>query len=121
MKDARIEKLAKGLINYSCSLKKGEKVLSIIDAKHNGYYVCGYENDKVILPPEYIDGQKLTELLTEYKGLSFCEINGFEIQVVDLCEGLIKAIESKKRDSFESLFWCARRESNPHALASTGT
>ena len=35
MKDARIEKLAKGLINYSCSLKKGEKVL--IEAKGIDY------------------------------------------------------------------------------------
>ena len=78
--------------------KKGEKVLSIIDAKHNGYYVCGYENDKVVFPPEYIDGQKLTELLTEFKGVSFCQIDGFSVEVVDVCEGLIKAIE-QKRDS----------------------
>lgn len=35
MKDIRIEKLAKGLINYSCSLKKGEKVL--IEAKGIDY------------------------------------------------------------------------------------
>ena len=35
MKDCRIEKLAKGLINYSCALKKGEKVL--IEAKGIDY------------------------------------------------------------------------------------
>ena len=74
--------------------KKGEKVLAIIDAKHNGYYVCGYENNKVVLPPAYIDGQELTKLLTEFKGLSFCEINGFEVEVVDLLEGLKNAIDS---------------------------
>lgn len=74
--------------------KKGEKVLSIIDAKHNGYYVCGYENDKVILPPAYIDGQKLTELLTEFKGSSFAEIKGFSVDVVDVADGLVKAIDS---------------------------
>ncbi len=78
--------------------KKGEKVLAIIDAKHNGYYVCGYENSKVVLEPEYVDGQKLTELLTEFKGVSFCQIDGFSVEVVDVCEGLIKAIE-QKRDS----------------------
>ena len=35
MQDIRIEKLAKGLINYSCALKKGEKVL--IEAKGIDY------------------------------------------------------------------------------------
>ena len=35
MQDVRIEKLAKGLINYSCALKKGEKVL--IEAKGIDY------------------------------------------------------------------------------------
>ncbi len=35
MKDQRIEKLAKGLINYSCALKKGEKIL--IEAKGIDY------------------------------------------------------------------------------------
>ena len=35
MQDLRINKLAKGLINYSCSLKKGEKVL--IEAKGIDY------------------------------------------------------------------------------------
>ena len=74
--------------------KKGEKVLAIIDAKHNGYYVCGYDNNEVVLQPSYIDGQKLSELLTEFKGVSFCEINGFNIEVVDVCEGLIQAINS---------------------------
>lgn len=74
--------------------KKGEKILAVIDAKHNGYYICGYDKNQVILQPSYIDGQKLSELLTEFKGLSFCEINGFSIEVVDLSVGLIKAIES---------------------------
>ena len=74
--------------------KKGEKILAVIDAKHNGYYVCGYDKNQVILQPSYIDGQKLSELLTEFKGLSFCEINDFSIEVVDLSDGLIKAIES---------------------------
>ena len=74
--------------------KKGEKILAVIDAKHNGYYVCGYDKNQVILQPSYIDGQKLSELLTEFKGLSFCQIKGFSIEVVDLSDGLIKAIES---------------------------
>lgn len=37
MQDLRIEKLAKGLINYSCSLKKGEKIL--IEAKGVDYMI----------------------------------------------------------------------------------
>ncbi len=86
--------------------KKGEKILAVIDAKHNGYYVCGYDKNQVILRPSYIDVQKLSELLTEFKGLSFCEINGFSIEVVDLSDGLIKAIESnldKVSSDLESL------------------
>ena len=37
MQDLRIEKLAKGLINYSCSLKKGEKIL--LEAKGVDYMI----------------------------------------------------------------------------------
>ena len=86
--------------------KKGEKVLAVIDAKHNGYYVCGYDNNEVVLQPSYIDGQKLSQLLAEFKGVSFCEINGFDIEVVDIANGLIQAINSnldKVSSDLESL------------------
>lgn len=83
-----------------------DKVLAIIDAKHNGFYVCGYQNQKVILQPCYIDRTEVEKLLLEYKGVAIDEIEGLNIKKVDIADGLSIAI-SKNLDKvtfdFESL------------------
>ncbi len=68
------------------------KVLAIIDAKHNGFYVCGYENKKVCLEPSYVDRSVVEELLKEYNGVSFEEIQGLNVKKVDITTGLHNAI-----------------------------
>lgn len=73
--------------------KKAEKVLAVIDAKHDGYYVAGYDNGDLILPPTFINGATLSELKKDYKLLSFEEIKGFEVEVVSVSEGLKIAVE----------------------------
>ena len=75
--------------------EQGKKVLAIIDAKHNGFYACGYDNDKVVLEPCYIDREKVVELLTEYQGVSSTEIEGLFLSIVNVATGLVKAIEKK--------------------------
>lgn len=75
--------------------EQGKKVLALIDAKHNGFYACGYENNQVVLQPCYIDRERVTELLTEYEGVSSSEIDGFSLKIVNVSKGLIKAIEKK--------------------------
>lgn len=79
--------------------RKGERALTVIDAKHNGFYVCGYDSGKVSFPPAYLMRDKVEELVAEYgKVLSFEEISGLDVEVVSLADGLIKAIEHKEKE-----------------------
>lgn len=67
------------------------KVLAIIDAKHNGYYVCPYD-DGVAADAEYVSGDKLADF-RDYTFVSGEEISGLETKVVSVSEGFKKAIE----------------------------
>jgi tRNA threonylcarbamoyladenosine biosynthesis protein TsaB len=73
--------------------KKAGKVLAVIDAKHDGYYVAGYSDGKLILPPSFVNGNELVKLSEEYKLLSFEEIKGYDVEVVSISNGLLKAVE----------------------------
>ncbi len=78
--------------------EKDDKVLAVIDAKHNGFYVCGYEKGKVVFSPSYLMKEQLDEIKDGYKLLSFGEIDGLSVKVVSVAEGLVKAIEEKLND-----------------------
>ena len=73
--------------------KKGGKVLAVIDAKHDGFYVCGYQDKQVIYPPCYINRAELNEIKKDYKILSFADIDGLEVEKVSVANGLKIAIE----------------------------
>ena len=45
-------------------VETGGKILCLVDAMHDAYYACGYEDGKVVFPPAY---------LTEAEVLSFVE------------------------------------------------
>ena len=76
--------------------KKGEKVLAVIDAKHNGFYVCGYDNKKVVLEPCYIMRDKLDEIKGEYQRLVAVKpIDGLDICPVSVEKGLEIAVREK--------------------------
>ncbi len=84
----------------------GEKILAVIDAGHNGYYVCGYDGSKVVLPPEYVDGNRLSLLSREFTLLSNIENQTLGIKGVNVSDGLLNAIENKLdevTDDIESL------------------
>ena len=70
-------------------------VLAVIDARHNGYYVCGYSDKKVVLEPAYIDGEQLNKLKESYKLVAERELANFDVQVVSLKDGLSKAVKEK--------------------------
>lgn len=74
------------------------KVMAIIDAKHDGFYACGYEDKKVTFPPSYLMRDELEGIITDYKILSFEEVSGFDVKVVSVASGLIKAIEQKQSE-----------------------
>ena len=76
--------------------KQGEKTLAVIDAKHNGYYVCGYQNNAVCYPPTYLLKDQVLELSKQFKILSCDNLIDFDYEKVNVVDGLVKAVEEKK-------------------------
>ena len=75
--------------------ENGGKVLALIDAKHNGFYVCGYNDKKVDFPPEYLTRDKVEEIAKDYKILASAPIEGFDVTTVSVLDGLIRPVEEK--------------------------
>ena len=76
--------------------KDSGKVLAVIDAKHNGYYVCPYI-DGVAGTAKYL----LKDELSEFNGFSFVsgeKIAGVDTEVVSCVKGFIRAIECKSAE-----------------------
>ena len=74
----------------------GGKILALIDAKHDGFYACGYNDGAVVLEPCYLMRDKVKELLNEYVSVSSTVIKDIETKIVSVETGLIKAIEKKQ-------------------------
>lgn len=55
------------LLSYNIN---SEKYSVIIDAAHDHYYVCGYENGRIVLPPCYMSVEEVVKLN--------CALYGFE-------------------------------------------
>ena len=79
------------------------KNLAVIDAGHNGYYVAGYLDGKLILSPSYVLKDQLISFSKEYTLLSFAEIQDFNCEVVSVVSGLKLAIENKKDQASDNL------------------
>ncbi len=75
--------------------KNDGKILAVIDAKHNGFYVCGYQDGKVVLEPSYLMRPEVELLKSEYQFVAIAEINGFDVSVVSVAKGLESAINAK--------------------------
>ena len=75
--------------------KKGGKVLALIDAKHNGFYACGYDDKKVDFEPAYLMREEVEKLLSDYTALSTTVIKDMETEIVSVCDGLINAVNEK--------------------------
>ena len=74
---------------------KGGKVLSVIDAGHGGFYVAGYNDSEVILPPSYMLKQELELVKDGYQVVSSNKIENLESATVSVLDGLINAVNSK--------------------------
>lgn len=48
------------------------KILCLVDALHDSYYACGYENGEVVLPPAYLPEERVLELCKEGYVLRSC-------------------------------------------------
>lgn len=78
--------------------KPDGKTLAVIDAKHDGFYVCGYNNGVVEIEPAYINRAQLLELQDEWTVVAISDIDGIKTLSVSVLEGLIKAVEQKNKD-----------------------
>lgn len=74
---------------------KSGKVLAVIDAGHNGYYVCGYKDYNVIMPPKYVLKEELLSLASEYRLVAGGALAGFDAEIANVKEGLIAAAREK--------------------------
>ena len=70
------------------------KVLAVIDAKHQNYYVCGFNNYEIELKPCFISFDELSKLVKDYKVYSNVSLD-IEHSIADIKNGLIKAVKSK--------------------------
>ena len=71
------------------------KILALIDAKHNGFYACGYQEGKVILQPSYLMREQVLELQDEYTFVAIGAIEGMSVKCVSVVQGLQLAIQAK--------------------------
>ncbi|MBR2385130.1 MAG: tRNA (adenosine(37)-N6)-threonylcarbamoyltransferase complex dimerization subunit type 1 TsaB [Clostridia bacterium] len=72
------------------------KKLTIIDARHDNFYVCGFdENNVVILEPCFKTKQEIIDLYGEFLIVSDVEIEGVNCIVGNMAEGFVKAVEAK--------------------------
>lgn len=78
--------------------KREGKYISVIDALHDAFYVCGYDDLKVVIPPSYVTREKLLEYAKEYILLSEKPLAGLPTETADFREGFIKAVEEKSDD-----------------------
>lgn len=80
-----------------------DKILTVIDAKHDNYYVCGFENLSQTIKPCFVSSEELKALANGYTVVSDSELDipfvmgnylkGFENAVVDNFEKLSLDIE----------------------------
>lgn len=72
-------------------------VLALIDAKHNGFYACGYKNGEIDFEPSYLMREQVEELVNNYDSVvSSTDISGISVKKVSVSEGFMKAIQCKK-------------------------
>jgi len=74
---------------------KEEKFIAVIDARHDNYYVCGYDGRELFLKPEFIGREELEKLADVYTLVSSTVLDGFKSETADIKDGFIKAVEAK--------------------------
>lgn len=86
------------------NISDGRKKLAVIDARHDNFYVSGFdENMNVCFLPSFITLSELKELSGEYEIISDCEIEGVPHIVADVKDGFIKAVEAKLGSASENV------------------
>lgn len=76
-----------------------DKVLTIIDARHDHFYACGFENKNQVIEPSYLSYQEVLNLSESFSLVSATEIEGFSVTTVNLKDGFINALEAKENSA----------------------
>ena len=72
------------------------KKLTVIDARHDNFYVCGFdENNVVIIDPCFKTKQEIIDLYGGFLIVSDVEIDGVDCVVGNIADGFVKAVEAK--------------------------
>lgn len=78
------------------AIDDGGKLLAIVDALHDCYYVCGYEKGEIVYPPAYLTEAEVLSLVAEGYALYSCSdapiAKKTALQIVDPALGLEKAV-----------------------------
>ena len=71
------------------------KKLTVIDARHDNFYVCGFdENNSVIVEPCFKTKQEIIDLYSDFLSVSDVEIEGVDSVVGDMAKGFTLAVEA---------------------------
>ena len=72
------------------------KKLTVIDARHDNFYVCGFdENNSVIVEPCFKTKQEIIDLYGDFLIVSDVEIDDLNAKKGDMIDGFVKAVEAK--------------------------
>ena len=72
-----------------------ENKLTVIDARHDNFYVCGFNKDnEVILKPCFLTKEEVLSL-SDFEIVSDTEIDGINVKKADIAQGFVKAVEAK--------------------------
>ena len=76
--------------------KPNGKLLTLVDALHDCYYACGYEDGKAVFPPAYLTEDEVLELAKG--GYALCGVSAMPVaqketmEILDPVAGLAKAV-----------------------------
>ncbi len=79
------------------------KTLCLVNALHDCYYACGYENGKVVLSPCYLTEEEVIALVGEGYSLkataSLPIAEKVAVEIVDPVSGLLNAVRAKETEN----------------------
>ncbi|MGN0819786.1 MAG: tRNA (adenosine(37)-N6)-threonylcarbamoyltransferase complex dimerization subunit type 1 TsaB [Christensenellaceae bacterium] len=86
------------VISYSVN---ESKILAVVNANHDNFYVCGYTDRTVTLQSCFLNIREL-EKIEGYRLFSFEEIPSLSVAVADVCQGLENFVEENYLKAVDS-------------------
>lgn len=94
--------------DVSAYTRVGAKVLCLVDALHDSYYACGFENGNISFDPAYLSEEEVLAFVEKGYELRACSAlpitEKANVERIDPCEGLEKAVFARsERGEFGEL------------------